>query len=89
MVDGMTEEKKEWPNLSLQEIAERTMKAIDLHEKSWIPPTQDRMGGDYSKTDRQCFEEAFEGHPLGALCYYANHWTNDLQEWCGEHLPPT
>jgi hypothetical protein len=77
----MTHQQIKHPDLTPRDIAIRIMRAIGTHEMSYVRIEGPTLG-EYTRDYRQCFEEAFDNHPIAELCYYANHWTNDLQEWC-------
>jgi hypothetical protein len=63
------------------------LEAINIHEDSWVDDHQGELNfGKYTVDEQTAFYRAAEKYPkvktLAFPLYLANHWTNDLQEWC-------
>jgi hypothetical protein len=69
------------------QIAGLIFEALDIHEDSWVDDHQGEVNlGKYTIDEQTAFYRAAEKYPkvktLAFPLYLANHWTNDLQEWC-------
>lgn len=72
-----------------KQLIETVRRGLQKHEDSWVEtPEKPITKGHYTRSQEDCFKEAAEevGLPEGIwyLIYLANHWTNDLQDWCDQ-----
>lgn len=65
---------------SMKELLKQMFQGWIIREESYVPPSNDRNFGSYTKSPDQAMVEACEGDEIrGQLLQLFGHWSNDIQ----------